>query len=287
MFDLDSYLRDSRQRIEVFLDRILPPETERPVPLHKAMRYSVLGGGKRLRPALCMASAAAFGAPADAALFPAAALEVFHTYTLVHDDLPCMDDDDTRRGRPTCHIVFGESTAVLAGDALQTLAFELIARMPSPDPAIPARLVVELATAGGSRGVAGGQVEDLAAAPETVDAAAIEFIHRHKTADLFRAAVRMGALTGSAPSPDLEALTEYAEALGLAFQAVDDLLDWRERSQGGTEPGEVSCVTVYGEEGARRRVADLTARSVAALGLVSGDVTPLRALAEHMARRTL
>lgn len=286
VFDLATYLAESRRRVETFLDGVLPAESDRPTALHRAMRYSVLGGGKRLRPALCLASAATFGVDGQAPLFPAAALEMFHCYTLIHDDLPCMDDDDLRRGRPTCHVVFGEATAVLAGDALQALAFRLLARMPADDPALPARLVAELADAAGSRGVAGGQMEDLTVEPASVDVEAIEFIHQHKTADLFRAAARMGALTGGATPPDLEALTRYADALGLAFQAVDDLLDWRERSADGGVPRELSCVTVYGEEGTRQRVDDLTARAVAELDGVRGDAATLRALAEHMGWRT-
>jgi geranylgeranyl pyrophosphate synthase len=283
VFDLDAYLLDARVRVERYMDAVLPPADERPQALHQAMRYSVLSGGKRLRPALCLAAAAAFD-PDAPAMPPAAALELFHCYTLIHDDLPCMDDDALRRGNPSCHIVFGEATAVLAGDALQTFAFELLSDMPGRTPAISGRLVLELARAAGSRGVAGGQMEDLTVNPSTVDAAAVEFIHLHKTADLFRAAVRIGAITGGAPDAAMEPLSRYAEALGLAFQASDDVLDWR-AAGGAGKRRELSCVTLYGLDGARQRVERFTVSAHDALRDVRGDTQVLAALATHMAQR--
>ena len=241
------------RRIEVALGRALPPETRRPAVLHKAMRYSVMSGGKRLRPLLCLAAADAVGGDIRQALKPAVAVELFHTYTLVHDDLPCMDDDDFRRGRPTAHRVFGEANALLAGDALQALAFEVLAGARPAD-----RLVLELARAAGSAGVVGGQVEDLAADPEKVDEATVRYIHQHKTADLFGAAVRMGALAGGAPTADLKALAGYARCLGLAFQIVDDVLDG-----GAGRPAELSCLSVYDAATAWRKARRLRDRALA------------------------
>ncbi len=242
-------------RIEAALSAVLPPESRRPAVLHRAMRYSVMSGGKRLRPLLCLAAADAVGGDVRQALKPAVAVELFHTYTLVHDDLPCMDDDDFRRGRPTVHRVFGEANALLAGDALQALAFEVLAG------ARPAgRLVLELACAAGSAGVVGGQVEDLAANPEKVDEATVRYIHQHKTADLFGAAVRMGALSGGARAADLKALAEYARCLGLAFQIVDDVLDGV-----AGKPSELSCLAVYDAATARRKARRLRDRALAGL----------------------
>ena len=241
--------------IDTALIAALPPENRRPAVLHKAMRYSVLSGGKRLRPLLCLAAADAVGGEVRQALGPAVAVELFHSYTLVHDDLPCMDNDDFRRGRPTVHRVFGEANALLAGDALQALAFEVLAGARPAD-----RLVLELAHAAGSTGVVGGQVEDLAASSGKVDEATVKYIHQHKTADLFGAAVRMGALVGGARAADLKALTEYARCLGLAFQIVDDVLDGA-----SGKPAELSCLSVYDAETARRKARRLRDRALASL----------------------
>ena len=226
MFDLAAYLRERVSLIDAELDRILPPETEPPARLHEAMRYSVFSGGKRLRAVLCLAAAeAARGGVGSPALAAAAAVELLHAYTLVHDDLPDMDDDAERRGKPSTHVAFGADIAILAGDALQALAFETAARAPVPAAIPPNRLVIELARAAGSRGVVGGQVEDLAAIECAPAPDALRFIHEHKTADLFRAALRMGALAAGAAPETLAALTDYGLRFGLAFQITDDLLD--------------------------------------------------------------
>ena len=225
MFDLKIYMEERRCLVEAALDRFLPRADERPAKLHEAMRYSLMGGGKRLRPILCLASAEAVGGKPDVAMVPAVALECLHTYTLIHDDLPAMDDDDLRRGRPTLHKAFDEGLAILAGDALQTLAFELLARAAVPAPYEPGRLVLELAQAAGSRGVIGGQVEDIAAEGQSPDAGQLEFIHAHKTGQLIRAACRMGAIAAGARPEQLAALTTYAEKVGLAFQIADDVLN--------------------------------------------------------------
>lgn len=216
---------------------------------------------------------------------PAVALELFHTYTLIHDDLPCMDNDAVRRGKPTVHVAFGEANALLAGDALQALAFELVARTTAPPPHHPNQLALELALAAGSRGVVGGQVEDLISANRLPDRITMDFIHLHKTADLFRAAVRMGAVLAGAQSGRLDSLTRYATALGLSFQITDDLLDM---PAGAARPPEASgCVAVYGEKEARLRASELTGEACSALvGLDNSTVEPLRAIAEFALART-
>ena len=184
------------------------------------MRYSIFAGGKRLRPILTLAASEACGGTVGNALRPACAVEIMHTYSLVHDDLPCMDDDDLRRGRPTAHIVYGEANAVLIGDALLTLAFEWAAQSPQP-----ARIVLELAQAAGHAGMVGGQVADLAAEQAEPNAETLDYIHRHKAGKLLTAALRMGAIAGNASNEQLDALTAFGEHLGLAFQIVDDILD--------------------------------------------------------------
>lgn len=221
MSDLMIYLKKQAGAVNSALDGLLPPANERPAKLHEAMRYSVFAGGKRLRPVLCIASCEACGGTAEQAMQAACALELLHTYTLIHDDLPAMDDDTLRRGRPTCHIAFDEATAILAGDALLTLSFELLAGIP----VIGSALAQELARAAGSRGVIGGQMEDIEAEGKTPEAALVEYIHRNKTAALIRAACVMGGICAKADSQTLGKLAAYGENIGLAFQLVDDLLD--------------------------------------------------------------
>jgi len=227
-------------------------------------------------------------APGDAqsspALNAALAVELLHTYTLVHDDLPCMDDDDMRRGQPTVHVKYDEATAILVGDALLAMAFELAAGTAVPPPYPAGLLVSELALAAGSRGVVGGQFEDIACAPDTADAATIEFIHRHKTADLFRAGVRMGAISAGAGTRDLELLTEYATAIGLAFQIVDDLLDAGDTGHAAADK-ELSCLSVYSVDEARHLAASHIAAATRAVTTLPGHTTPLTAIAQYSLTR--
>jgi farnesyl diphosphate synthase len=225
---LKTFLGQCRERVEQTLDRLLPTVAEPPALLHKAMRYAVLGGGKRVRPTLVYAGARAVGVEAHRVDPAAAALEMIHAYSLIHDDLPAMDDDDLRRGRPTCHKAFDEATAILAGDALQTLAFEVLAEAAGTalDAGSRLRMVKALARAAGTKGMVGGQVLDLESEGRELDIVMLENIHIHKTGALIRAAVNMGALT----RPDLDparaaALDHYAKCIGLAFQIQDDLLD--------------------------------------------------------------
>lgn len=299
MFDLQHYLDNNIQLINTALDRRLPAEIERPAALHKAMRYSVFAGGKRLRPVLCLAAAEASvlaeasGLANDTALTAALAIEILHTYTLIHDDLPSMDDDTLRRGQPTLHIVAGEANAILAGDALLTLAFEWLAEVRAPSPYLPNQLGLELARAAGSRGVVGGQAEDLAAEGRAADPETVDYIHRHKTAALLRASVRMGGIAAGADNRALAALTAYGDAIGLAFQIVDDILN--ETSTAATlgkaagsdrQRGKTTYIAAHGLAAARERTRQLTEDAVAALQPLPGNREPLTALARWMTERT-
>jgi geranylgeranyl diphosphate synthase type II len=299
MFDLQHYLDNNIQLINTALDRRLPAATERPAALHKAMRYSVFAGGKRLRPVLCLAAAEAIGLANasglanDTAFTAALAIEILHTYTLIHDDLPSMDDDTLRRGQPTLHIVAGEANAILAGDALLTLAFEWLAEVRAPPPYPPNQLSLELAHAAGSRGVVGGQIEDLAAEGRAADPDTVDYIHRHKTAALLRASVRMGGIAAGAGNRALAALTAYGDAIGLAFQIMDDILN--ETSTAATlgkaassdrQRGKMTYVAAHGLAAARERARQLTEDAVAALQPLPGNREPLMALARWMTERT-
>ncbi len=292
MFDLKTYLETRRKSVETGLELHMPAETIRPAVLHKAMRYSVMAGGKRLRPILCMAACEAVGGTPEQALLPGLALEILHTYTLIHDDLPCMDDDDLRRGRPTSHVVFGEANALLAGDALLTLAFEWLARSQAPAPYPSNQLALELAEASGSQGVIGGQVEDLSAEGQVANADLVDYIHRHKTAALIRASVRMGGISGAASPAALDALTRYGECAGLAFQIADDILNVTSTpGQLGKPVGndaelkKLTYIAVHGLEASRTRANALIEEAVQAIRSLPGDPTPLVALAEYTVKR--
>lgn len=281
-FDLHTYLDARKQLVETHLFTCLAPADTRPAVLNDAMRHAVLSGGKRLRPILCLACAEAAGGTAEDARWPASAVELLHTYTLVHDDLPCMDNDLLRRGQPTVHAKYGEAIGVLAGDALQTLAFETLSRTPEKQAGITARLVGELAAAAGARGVIAGQVEDIqfAAAPTRE---IIDYVFQHKTADLFRTACRLGAITVGAAETDLAKLSLFADGLGFAFQIIDDLLD-AQPAKAGIKP-ELSCLDVMSEAEARQWAEQHTQRAVAALDGLPGDTVPLAALAADLLTR--
>ena len=222
--DLGDFLADCAREVDSFLDLVLPPASGPTATLASAMRYAVLGGGKRIRPALAMASAAAVGGQSRDALPVAAALEMVHTYSLIHDDLPCMDDDDLRRGQPTVHVRYGEAVAVLAGDALHALAFNTISGGDGPA-AMRLECVKRLAAAAGPEGMVGGQVLDMEAETRTPDREGLEAIHRGKTGALISASVALGALAGGGSIPEADALAAFGRELGLLFQIVDDLLD--------------------------------------------------------------
>lgn len=225
MSDFATWMRAQGARTEAALDAALPSTDTIPHTLHEAMRYAVLGGGKRVRPLLVHAAGEVTGAPVEACDAAACAVEMIHAYSLVHDDMPCMDDDDLRRGRPTVHKAYDEATALLVGDALQTQAFIVLAQMPALAPEARLKLVAELALASGSVGMCGGQAIDLQNVGRAMTRDALEGMHRMKTGALLRASVRMGALCGSIDSAGLAALDQYAAAVGLAFQVVDDILD--------------------------------------------------------------
>jgi len=290
MFDLDAYLADRQKQVDRFLQDRLPRAVTRPAILHQAMRYSVLAGGKRFRPILAMAAAEACGRPGKEALAAGAAIELLHTYTLIHDDLPCMDDDALRRGKPTCHVKFGEANALLAGDALQTLAFEWLATLPPA--ASPARLTAELARAAGSQGVIGGQVEDLQAEGAPRSAARLRYIHLHKTAALLEAAARMGAIACGAQEPDIRRLARYGRRLGLAFQVADDILNATSSPEALGKPagsdrarGKLTYVAVHGLAASRLMARSLVREAQAALTGLPGPSAPLSALAGFVISR--
>jgi len=281
-FDINLYLAERKKRVEAKLFACLPIEGTRPAELSEAMRHAVISGGKRLRPILCLAAAEAAGGKAEDAIHAACAVELLHTYTLVHDDLPCMDNDTLRRGQPTVWAKYGEAMAVLVGDALQTLAFETLAQTPCPS--VTPRLVIELAKAAGAAGVIAGQVEDIAfAGGPTPDI--IEYVFQHKTADLFRAAIRLGAIAGGASDHDLQQLSIYGNNLGIAFQIIDDLLDARQAN--ADDKPELTCLAVMSEEEARAYAEKTTGKACAALKNLPGDTTPLLALAMELLSRVM
>ena len=291
--NLNEYLTTRKRLIHAELDRRLPPESEPPERLHQALRYSVLNGGKRIRPILALAAAEAVGGDPGNALPAACAVELIHAFSLIHDDLPCMDDDDLRRGKPTSHKVFGESTALLAGDALLALAFEILAQTP---PSVPAAAALEamrvVARAAGTMGMAGGQALDLEAEGRDVTLREVERIHRRKTGALIEAAVVAGGVIGGADEAQKKALGEYGRQAGLAFQIVDDLLDvlGNEEKMGkavgsdlkhdkATYPG------VVGAQESRRIAQDACSRAVEALSSFGESADPLRALARLVVER--
>jgi len=289
------YLEARRVLVEEALDRLLPAETAEPAIIHRAMRYSVFGGGKRLRPVLVLAAAEAVGGAPEPLLPVAAALEMIHTYSLIHDDLPAMDNDDFRRGRPTSHRVFGEAVAILAGDALLTEAFGLLTGPECVSHHDPGRLLAviqEIAAAAGSRGMVGGQTLDILSEGKGVDAAHLESVHRHKTGALIRASLRGGALLAGASEGQLRAITAYGEAVGLAFQIADDILNVEgEAATTGkavgsdAAKGKATYPAVHGLERAKARAVALAAEAVKALEALDTRADPLRGIARFIVER--
>lgn len=292
--DFQDWARAQQARVEQALARLLPPAELAPQRLHAAMRYAVLGGGKRVRPLLTFAAGELAGAEAARVEVPAACVELIHAYSLVHDDLPCMDDDVLRRGKPTCHVQFDEATALLTGDALQALAFQLLAEQRvagrAEDQVEMLRL---LAQAAGSRGMAGGQAIDLAAVGKALTLPELELMHIHKTGALIRAAVLLGARAGDAlAEAEIAALDHFAKCVGLAFQVVDDVLD----AEGSTatlgktagkdaEANKPTYVSVLGVEEARRFAEELRAGAAAALEPFGERALRLRQLADFIVLR--
>jgi len=295
VFDLNAYLSQQGERIHAALERFVPPETEEPTIIHRSMRYSLFAGGKRVRPVLAIASAEALDCETDAVLAPACALEMVHTYSLIHDDLPALDNDDLRRGLPTNHKVFGDAMAILAGDALLTLAFQVLSRAPGLDAAQRLALVEELSVASGTvRGMIGGQVHDLEGENQTPSTELLDKIHRAKTGALLRASVRFGAISADhlPGSPSYQSLSRYGESIGLAFQIVDDLLDLESTpEQLGKTPGKdvaqnkITFPAVYGVETSRRMADEHLAAAHAALEPFRERAAALHAIADLIVHR--
>ena len=280
-----------RQRVEARLESALPAATDSPGRLHAAMRHAVLGGGKRLRPLLVYAAGAATGADEATCDAPAAAVELVHAYSLVHDDLPAMDDDALRRGRPTVHVAFDEATAILAGDALQALAFEVLADAPA-EATVRAAWLQSLARAAGAHGMCGGQALDIDATGQRLAVAQLERLHALKTGALIRAAVRMGALAGGADAGTLARLDDYAQALGLAFQIRDDILDVEgDSAQLGKTAGKDQAQdkstypALLGMARSKALLVELAEKTKAALGPLGDEAGALRRLAEFAVAR--
>lgn len=290
---LKSYLTEQQRRVDAALHEFLPPETTRPATIHKAMRYSLFAGGaKRLRPVLCLAAAEACSGDLAEALPLACAVECVHTYSLIHDDLPSMDNDDFRRGQPTCHKVFGEGMAVLAGDALLTFAFELVARANAWPLYDTRALVHELASTAGSLKLIAGQVADLEAERQQVNVEQLRYIHECKTAALLTTSIRFGGMSANTPPERLRGLTDFGHALGLAFQVIDDILDVTQTSDKlGKSAGKdltaqkATYPSILGLEGAREEAHRLTAEAHRALEGFGGEANALRALADHLLQR--
>ena len=292
--DFPDRLHAYTARVETALDALLPPAATRPARIHEAMRYSLQAGGKRLRPVLALATADLFGSTAFDPLPAAVALECVHTYSLIHDDLPCMDNDDFRRGRPTCHKAFDEATALLAGDALLTHAFRLLATQYAATPTLAHALTLELANAASSEELIGGQMEDLLAEKKSnATADELEFIHLNKTAAMIRASLVMGGLCGRLqPGPELDALRTLGRELGLTFQIIDDILDATADSAtlGKTagkdaKADKTTFVKLHGLDGARRFANKHTEAALAALARLPGDTRFLHQLVQTMLTR--
>jgi len=295
-WQLQGYLNERIQLIESALDRYLPGAATLPKVLHEAMRYSVFAGGKRIRPILMLAACEAVGGEIKNVLPAACAIEMIHSYSLIHDDLPAMDDDDLRRGNPTNHKVYGEATAILAGDGLLTEAFILLS-----NPAIRGSATAEeycevihlLAKGAGSRGMVGGQVVDMEAEEKPVDLPTLEYIHTRKTGALILAAIEVGALLGGATTKQRRALCCFGEAAGLAFQVVDDILDIvADEIQLGKDigsdqqRGKATYPALLGLSGARERADDLYQRAISSLGIFGETARPLREIANYIVNRS-
>lgn len=292
MSDLKSWLKGQIETVDNTLDQLLPDENTRPSTIHAAMRYSVFTGGKRLRPVLCLAAAEACGGEEKPALFLACAVEVMHTYSLVHDDLPAMDDDDLRRGRPTNHKVYGESIAILTGDALLTEAFTIIAQTPATERYNVGDYVKEFAETGGSKKLIGGQVLDLEGEGKDLNQEQLVHIHEAKTAALLCSSLRLGGMSANCTAEQLQALTDFGYNLGLAFQVIDDILDVTQTTeQLGKTAGKDEAVdkstypTILGLEESKVEAARLTTLALNALKPFGEKAARLEQIAHYMLER--
>jgi geranylgeranyl diphosphate synthase type II len=291
-FDLPAFLESRTAAVNQALDRFLPSEKTKPATIHKAMRYSLFAGGKRMRPALVLAAAQACGGREADALPLACAVECIHTYSLIHDDLPAMDDDDFRRGKPTNHKVFGEGIAVLAGDALLTQAFEIAAQARGWPRYSHQDLILELARASGSLQLIAGQVADLEGEGRKTSVAQLKYIHERKTSALLCCSVRLGGMSANCPPALLRALTDFGYHVGLAFQVIDDILDVTQTSETlgktagkDTRAQKATYPSIVGLERSRKIAADLTDKAFAALRPFKGRAVALEALAQFLLQR--
>jgi len=293
--NLREYLKEKGKIVEEALNRYLPKESEMPVTLHKAMRYSMMAGGKRIRPILCIASCEAVGGKIKNVLPVACALEMVHTYSLIHDDLPAMDNDDLRRGRPTSHKVFGEAVAILAGDALLTEAFEIMTdfnlrKTIRPDAILD--VISDLARAAGSFGMVGGQVVDMESEGKEIDLPTLEYLHTHKTGALILAAIKGGAKIGEGTDEEIEALTRYGECLGLAFQIADDILDIEGNIEeigkdvgSDLEKRKATYPSIVGMAESKERASELIDMAIDSLKGFDEKAGPLREIAKYVVER--
>jgi geranylgeranyl diphosphate synthase type II len=293
--DITAYLAKKKESVDRALEKLVPPEKAFPLSVHEAMRYSLFAGGKRVRPILAIAAAEALGAKTVDLLPIAGTLELIHTYSLIHDDLPAMDDDDYRRGRATCHRVYGEAIAILAGDGLLNRAFEVLSdpsRLKSVPPQRLLAIIREISTASGVFGMVGGQVVDMESEGKDVDFPTLEYIHTHKTGALIRASVRVGALYAKAGKRRFAALTRYGELVGLAFQIADDILDITGKKEelgkdvgSDLKKGKKTFPGFYGLEEARRRAVEVADKAIYSLKDLDRKADPLRELATYIVNR--
>jgi geranylgeranyl diphosphate synthase, type II len=293
--DITLYLSRKKDSVDNTLEKLVPPAKTFPSSVHEAMRYSLFAGGKRVRPILAIAAAEALGVKTAGLLPLAGALELIHTYSLIHDDLPAMDNDDFRRGSPTCHKVYGEAIAILAGDGLLNMAFEVLSD-PRQLKSVPENrliaIIKEISTASGVFGMVGGQVVDMESEGKDIDFPTLEYIHTHKTGALIRASVRVGALYASAGKRHFTALTHYGEMVGLAFQIADDILDITGKQEeigkdvgSDIKKGKKTFPSFYGLEESRRRAVEVVDKAITALKDFDRKADPLRELAKYIINR--
>jgi geranylgeranyl diphosphate synthase type II len=290
--DFSRYWASRQKQVDAGLDRLLPRASTRPKTIHEAMRYSIFAGGKRLRPVICLAAAEVLRGKIEAAIPLACAVECIHTYSLIHDDLPSMDNDDFRRGKPTSHKVYGEGIAILAGDALLTIAFEMVAGAKPSARYSSAVLVRELAHASGSQALVAGQVADLEGEGKKLKLSDLQYIHENKTAALIASSIRLGAMSANATPKQLAGLTDFGRSLGLAFQVIDDILDVTQTTEKlGKSAGKdiaaqkATYPALLGLDKAKKEADRLTARARAALKPFGQDAAPLAAIADYLLAR--
>jgi geranylgeranyl diphosphate synthase type II len=290
---LKEFFNEQQRLVDAALDRFTPAESEHPATIHQAMRHSLFAGGKRIRPILCIASAAAVSDNSPAAMHAACSLEMIHTYSLIHDDLPALDNDDFRRGKPTCHKVFGEAMAILAGDALFTLAIQTLTLIEKTDPDRVVALIRELSCASGTvEGMIGGQVTDIEGERQPPTPELLDSIHRAKTGALLRASVRMGGIAAGGDAAQIEALSRYGEHVGLAFQIVDDILDVEESSEAlgktagkDAAQGKITFPAVYGLDASRTMAQEQCRLSHEALAPFGERASRLHEIADLIVQR--